>query len=30
LILKSEHLSNLAGIQIVAHGAAGELALGST
>ena len=29
-ILKSEHLTNLSGIQIVAHGAAGELELGST
>ena len=29
-ILKSEHLGNLSGIQIVAHGAAGELELGST
>jgi len=29
-ILNSEHLGNLTGIQIVAHGAAGELELGST
>ena len=29
-ILKSEHLTNLSGIQIVAHGSAGELELGST
>jgi len=29
-ILQSEHLSNLTGIQIVAHGASGELDLGST
>jgi len=29
-ILKSEHLGNLSGIQIVAHGSAGELELGSS
>ena len=29
-ILKTEHLTNLTGIQIVSHGAAGELELGAT